>query len=753
MRKFTNEREGQIEFFENYGIPYNEESILIENTDGVYNGNILEFKLNISNINSTLFQAIKYLSRMRVKGESIPKTILLIDLNAKKVYQYNSKDYIKEIQEIYIGQASKNNENFVAKEPEKIYNYSDMLDSSKLKKQLIGQKKYPEDMYIPIDIDENCIVGWGERYYRENPIARKGDFLGDDVGVNTIGEIRKPIRFKGLINPYTEDTNERFKYLMDCLNDRLQKKDLGAFYTPIPYCKKAAELVLIAVNRAIDAGKKDYIILDRCAGTGNLETALIGLYDKNGDELINHSVVSTYEYYEYKVLNERIGDKVRDIIPPTVSETDYSNGVVIPADAMSEAYINNPIIKQYLDDEDCAIIMFENPPYRDETSGMVNGVSEKSGKRETYISKQMSEVGGTETNELANQFIWSAFKYYVRDFLDSYIVFGPIKYWKQYNFVNKTPRKSFAFNRKHFHATPSTITCILWENKQSSIKEITTDVYDIIEGNLISCGKIKITKVGNTASKHYTKTQFNDTDICTIWCSKDGTEAIDKKKRVKSYTRDDIIAYLEADSFQISPHVRSITRHTLYNGNGCYITKENYENIIPIWVAKHIPLDNWYEKDIYATTSDGGDAYIKDPDFLKSCLIYTCLSNQNKCLSFTGSDGRYYNNELCFDEKTLASKDLEKYQLDKTEEELMELWKKILEGAKKAKNYNKGISYGVYQITKELNTFKTEIVGTSKKKVYDYPELNGDLDTLRVKLKNYYNTHIREKMFKYELVK
>lgn len=29
---------------------------------------------------------------------------------------------------------------------------------------------------------------------------------------------------------------------MDCLNDRLNKKDLGAFYTPMPYCKKAAEL-------------------------------------------------------------------------------------------------------------------------------------------------------------------------------------------------------------------------------------------------------------------------------------------------------------------------------------------------------------------------------------------------------------------------------------------------------------------------------------------------------------------------------
>lgn len=85
-----------------------------------------------------------------------------------------------------------------------------MLDSSKLKKQLIGQKKYPEEMYIPIDLDENCIVGWGERYYRENPKASKGDFIGDDNKVNTIGEIRKPVHFKGLINPYTEETNAKF---------------------------------------------------------------------------------------------------------------------------------------------------------------------------------------------------------------------------------------------------------------------------------------------------------------------------------------------------------------------------------------------------------------------------------------------------------------------------------------------------------------------------------------------------------------
>lgn len=72
---------------------------------------------------------------------------------------------------------------------------------------------------------------------------------------------------------------------------------------------------------------------------------------------------------------------------------------------------------------------------------------------------------------------------------------------------------------------------------------------------------------------------------------------------------------------------------------------------------------------------------------------------------------------------------------------------------KKTKNYDSDLSYGVYQIIKELNTFKRVKVGRTNKKVYDYPDLNGDLETLRVKLKEYYKKYITDKMFEYELVK
>ena len=481
------EREGQIEFFENYGIPYdNDNSVLIDNTDGIYNGSIFEFKLNITNLNKTLFQAIKYLSRMRISGESVPATILLIDLNATTVYVYKSREYFEAIHKTYTGAASKENDGFVAGPYAAMLDYSDMVQSSQVRKLLKRNKINPDEMYMPVDIDENCIVGWAERYYRELPHANKGDFLGDDSGtaVKITGEIREPRHFKGLINPYTGKSNEKFKYLMDCLNDRLSKKDLGAFYTPEPYARKAAELVEKAVARVPEGN--DYIILDRCAGTGNLEAALIGLTDKNGDELISHCVVSTYEYYEYKVLLERIGDKVRDIVPPSEANVIYENGKIINADAMSEDFINNPVIRQYVDNPKCTIILFENPPYHDESSGVSGGKVERSGKRQSYVTKEMkSEVKGVATNELANQFIWSGFKYYLRQATDSYIVFSPIKYWKQYDFCKTLPVKAFLFNRMYFHATASSISCILWTNEPSDTEEIAASIYDIKDENVV----------------------------------------------------------------------------------------------------------------------------------------------------------------------------------------------------------------------------------------------------------------------------
>lgn len=35
---------------------------------------------------------------------------------------------------------------------------------------------------------------------------------------------------------------------------------------------------------------------------------------------------------------------------------------------MSKDFIENPLMKQYVDDDGCTIILFENPPYQDSSA-------------------------------------------------------------------------------------------------------------------------------------------------------------------------------------------------------------------------------------------------------------------------------------------------------------------------------------------------------------------------------------------------
>lgn len=760
------EREGQIDFFDNYRIPYGDDtSVLIDNTDGVYHGNILEFKLNISNVGKILFQAIKYLSKLRIKGESVPARILLIDLNNTKVYVFNSIDYIDDIQKVYVGASSRNNDTFSKNvTPIVVYDYTNPVDSAEVKKLLINKVEKETDWYIPIDINEDCIVGWGERYYRENPNASKGDFLGDGTGkININGEIRDPKHFKGLINPYKQPTNQKFKYLMDCLNDRLNKKDLGAFYTPPAYCKKAAELVELAVSRVPDGN--DYIILDRCAGTGNLQAALYGRYDKNGDELISHCVVSTYEYYEYKVLMERIGTDIREIIPPTEMNVVYETGKISNADAMSKEYIENPLIKKYVDNPKCTIILFENPPYTDDSGSTVE-TKKSRGNSDSFIAKTMNKYvprpfpGLVQSKDLVNCFIWSGFHYYLRHATDSYIVFSPIKYWKTGHLVNSHFEKGYIFNRKHFHASASVITCSLWFNEDEDVEELKYKIVDInSDGNLQFIDKITAKKVHSSVNQTYfDKRKFSNDIEDGIWCKRDGSEGIQMLSTgTRNIYNDNILGWVHLIGFAFDSKNIGLVRSTLnLRNNGFYLRKDKYLEKLPLFCAKAYPQDAWYEKDIYSTSADGGDKYKTDSNLIKSCFLYTCLSNQNKCLSFNGSDGRYYRNELCFDTThgdTVASSDLAKMKLDADEKELISIWNNILKEAKKTANYNSALTYGTYQIIKELNTSHEEGKGKSKKIIYDYPFLNGYLETLKNKLKLYYKSHITEKMFKYELLK
>lgn len=744
-KKFNTEREGQLHFFNNFGIKLDENDVLVANTDGIYNGNIFEFKLTINNTQQVLFQAIKYLSRLRITGNPIPKNILLVSLNQTKVYVFDSGDYFDEIHQIYYGGASKNNDGFMIKKQPKEFNYSNMVDADKILKLL------KENYFTKIKIDEDCIVGWAEKFYRENPTAKKSDYLDDKDG----GEIRKPIKFKDYILPFKEKTNIKFKYLMDKLNDNLIKKELGAFFTPPAYAKKAVELVREAI-KLVPKGN-DYVILDRCAGTGNLQAEL-------SDEELSHTIVSTYEYYEYKVLLERFNGRVRHIIPPTEDNVEFSAGFVVNADALSEDFINNEIIKQYINNPKCTVILFENPPYAEAGAIQTNEarIKKEAGWKKSFIAEQMKEeIKGASSNDLANAFIWSGFKYFLRQKTDSYILFSPIKYWKAQNIIDKKFNKGFIFNRKFFHATASALCCISWQNIDTKLDSLDMEIFDIdtkktselSDDYVTKVDNFKIKKVHALPSKLYDKRSLSD-DVEGILSQWDGYQyKKDTGIRLKPIFNKNIIGYLIVQSFLFeNPRLKTnLTRLPMFNGNGFYLRSDNYLEKLPLFAAGKYPIeDKWYENGTIFKSSDGGDKYTKDKDFIKSCFIFTCLSRYNKCLSFTGSDNRFYKNELCLDAGALASQQIEKYKLNADEKELIKIWQSILVEAKKTKNYDKKLAYGPYQIEIELNTCKKD---DNNKVIYDYPTLNGELENLKRKLKIYYATYITPKLFEYELLK
>ena len=159
-------------------------------------------------------------------------------------------------------------------------------------------------------------------------------------------------------------------------------------------------------------------------------------------------------------------------------------------------------------------------------------------------------------------------------------------------------------------------------------------------------------------------------------------------------------------------------------------------------------------------SADGVKAFQRDvkngklSQFLLKCLLFTVLEPQNHMLSFEGSDGRKYINELTLDSssyETLASKDIKLLICNKEEQALLEQWDKVLTDAKRTDNYRHDITYGLYQIKQELNT--SCIDEQTGDKIYQYPSLNGNIQTLASMVKKYYLKEIVPVLFKYKFLK
>ena len=222
-----------------------------------------------------------------------------------------------------------------------------------------------------------------------------------------------------------------------------------------------------------------------------------------------------------------------------------------------------------------------------------------------------------------------------------------------------------------------------------------------------------------------------------------------------------MIGWVHLVGFAFDSKNIDLTRNTLnLRKNGFCLRRDNFEKKLPLFCAKAFPQDNWYETDVYSTTGDGGTAFESDVEFLKKCLIWTALTQKNRCRSLNGSDGRLYLNELCLDEGTVANAIIMKWRdsgiaFTDEEEGLIKSYNKILSEIKDKEEYNPKYKYGIFQIDDDINL--TVVIGYDKlgkeKLGPKYGDLHNMLTQFKREVQSYYNKNIVSDLLKYELLK
>ena len=723
---YRSEIEGMIDFYTEIGydgkVDYScstDGRLMIGNELGALN----EFKLNPVSPIDVFNQMKRYVISLNAKAKPLPLYGIYICLNSHE-YQIFKLD--SDYEHSYFTELKK------WENPNDIKQYMEYTDTQ------FGW------------IESNSIVAYNDLYFNNNKVKKttskkKNDFSsitailkGQKVDTDRLSkdqfieELRNPCYLP--IIPYQwDETGDMERRMLDCIGASQLKKRLGAFFTPKAYAEKAAEYVKnIVANLSPDT--EDYLIIDRCAGTGSLEESFT-------DEMLSHTILNTIVLSESSTLHGLYSGRVFAILPENM-ETD-EEGLFVHGDALEKSFNENlkEIIEAYRatckeNGKELRLIFFENPPYAEPQAEATRSGNTVKGTGKEYITTLMKSSGrkfGTATNDIANKFIWSAFNYFD---CDHYVVFSPIKYWKSQHLINEKFVEGFIGNRAEFHATEAGISVIHWENVHNNIstEEINMEVYDIVNDCLVKKDNIVIKKINSGITKLQGEVNNESNSFCRLYQTQ-GTP--DFKNAYFSNKKEN--------------------KHATPR----YLNEDNILQAVPLFAANCYECKDFTEKEILMKSGDGGLAYMEDKQFLLDCFVWCGLSDKNKCIS-----NDELKNEYCFCQNTKADSILEEYEILHSPRYtgLLNRWKSILHEAAETEEYNpdEEYTYGLYQLNEEVNITGickddegrtiTDKTGKPKQGII-HPELDSQIKLLKADLKNFYNEKIAPKLFEYQLLK
>ena len=317
-----------------------------------------------------------------------------------------------------------------------------------------------------------------------------------------------------------------------------------------------------------------------------------------------------------------------------------------------------------------------------------------------------------------NLFIWSAFKFFLKQPTDSYILFSPIKYWKSQHVIDKKFIRGYICNREKFNASEGGVLLIEWANEDAH-----NDKLDVSS----DLGKRQIKKIKNNPSILLKDSALFEEPIAWLF----NLSNIPKNDNGK-------IVNIVSDSY------RKVQK-------SYKLASDNILSQLPLWVANCYEYKDYTEKEVIMKTGDLYDAYLKDQRFLIDAFVWATLSDKNKCIS-----NETVTNQFCILQNTKCDKILKKLKLSKENKNLINKWNELLTLAKATDEFNDNWTYGLLQIEKEINIKVGS--GTYNKKGQEimrpkYRKLDEHINVFKGELKSYYDKVLKPKLFEYELLK
>ena len=645
-------------------------------------GSLIEFKV-VAKSNSDVFNQMKrYIRAYNARGLSLPKYGVYIVTESQKYTVFNL-EYETYCEDAVIC----SNLDLVVDLERRASNADSWINNTETQKGWI---------------DENSIVAYNDIYFSSRGKSRKKK---DDF----IAELANPTILN--IKPYEwQPDGDMERKLLDCLGSAELKKRLGAFFTPEYAARQSTNYVRNIIRNLSE--NEDYVIVDRCCGSGNLEQFFT-------EEELSHCILSTMVFAEKTTLKGLYEGKIKAILP--LDETTDSDGCMPSGDALSEEF--NVDLSTILEicrrdaesrGKKLVVIGLENPPYANAGAGLKDGKVKQKGNSDNYITSQMKNMNiGRASNDLANKFIWSGFEY----FFDYYVVYSPIKYWKSQHLIDKKFLDGSIVNRADFHATDGGISIISWKNEDTNNEHITLQatVNDEIRDVIVK----KIKEGYNTSILPQGE---NNGEVILI--NNDGVLNAKSGFLVNKYT-DCHAKYIKL------PVDNSI------------------KQALPLFVANCYTCKNFTEKEIIMKSGDKGTLYQEDREFLEDCFLWCCLTDRNKCIS-----DRTRQNEMALEQNSKADQ-----IVDRTKDHRMKLiceWRNVITQAKACEEYNPNYKYGLAQIISDID-INVDTAMIDKNGKFLQKKKNQELDevikTLKAELKKFYSDYLEPKLFEYELLK